>query len=47
MIEIFHFLKFSEFINELGKTKHIFHWGKWEEPIGNSAHTAECLTKRP
>ena len=27
--------------------KNIFHWGKWNEPIGNSAHTTECLVKRP
>ena len=25
----------------------IFHWGKWNEPIGNSAHTAEYLATRP
>ena len=27
--------------------KNIFHWGKWNELIGNSAHTTECLAKRP
>ena len=26
--------------------KHIFHWGKWNEPIGTSTYTAECLVKR-
>ena len=27
--------------------KIIFRWWKWNEPIGNSTHTAEYLTKRP
>ena len=43
MIEIFRFLKFQEFINELGK--YVFHWEKWNfEPIGSFAHTTEFLT---
>ena len=25
--------------------QNIFRWGKWNEPIGNSAHTTEYLTK--
>ena len=25
----------------------VFNWGKWNGPIENSAHTAECLVKRP
>ena len=25
--------------------KNIFHWGKWNEPIGNSAHTTKYLAK--
>ena len=26
--------------------KSIFHWGKWNEPLVNSVHTAESLLKR-
>ena len=32
MIEIFHSLKYEDFINELGKN--IFHWGKRNIPKG-------------
>ena len=24
-----------------------FHWGKWNEPIGNPVHTTKCLAERP
>ena len=42
MNEIFHFLKFEEFINELGKI--CFPLGKWNlEHIGNCSHTTEFL----
>ena len=27
--------------------RNTFHWGKWNEPIGNSAHTIEYFNKRP
>ena len=43
MNEIFHFLKFHEFIIEL--RKHVFYWEKWNfELIGKSAHTTKFLT---
>ena len=27
--------------------KSIFNWGKWNEPIGNSARSTRYLAKRP
>ena len=30
-----------------GIGKNIFHWGKWNELAGNSAHTTKQLAKRP
>ena len=45
MIEIFLFLKFKEFINELGKTFSIGE--KWDKTIENSSHTTKYLAKRP
>ena len=27
--------------------KNFFHWEKWNEPIGNNAHTTKYLAKRP
>ena len=26
--------------------KHIFHWGKWNQSIGDSVHNAECFDKK-
>ena len=41
--EIFHFLKFQEFINEL--EKYVFNWEKCNfEPIGNFGHDIKFLT---
>ena len=42
MNKLFHFLKFQELINQLGK--YVFHWGKWNlEPMGNFAYNTEFL----
>ena len=43
MNKIFPLPQISEFINKLGK--YVFHWEKRNfQPIGNLAHTTECLT---
>ena len=43
MTEIFHFLKFQEFINEY--VEYVFFYQKWNfEPIGNFVHTTKFLT---
>ena len=41
IIKIFHLLKFKNV--SVSWEKRIFHWEKWNEPIGNS----ECFVKKP